>query len=275
MQNGTLRASTDIVIVRTEGCESGNDGRINYDVIHQLLTTAQISAEISIIEGRDRRIEIRGEVSALVNRTKYVRIPPSRQPIKLLFSRPTEAAAPPTPSEMMQQPDLCHSTAAETLAPGEAPATAPDAPAAVKRLYHGSPFTPGNGFRSGAIVRVPLLSETQTPTPESHATHAAPHFSTTAVRLLDRFFSAEKGFYWTGIRVADEARISGIQISPHECSIGKYDYLRLEHDLAPAAKVHKGHRARFFRRPAADDGRHPPCRASPPCPCTDRCSSAG
>ena len=61
------------------------------------------------------------------------------------------------------------------------------------------------------------------------------------------------GFYWTGIRVADEARISGIQISPHQCSIGKYDYLRLEHDLAPAAKVHKGHRARFFRRPAADD----------------------
>ena len=251
MQNGTLRASTDIVIVRTEGCESGNDGRINYDVIHQLLTTAQISAEISIIEGRDRRIEIRGEVSALVNRTKYVRIPPSRQPIKLLFSRPTEAAAPPTPSELMQSPELCQPTDAETLTPGEAPATAPDAPAAAKRLHHGSPSPPGNSFRSGEIVRVPLLSDTQTLTPESAATHTAPHFSTTAVRLLDRFFSAEKGFYWTGIRIADEARISGIQISPHECSIGKYDYFRLDHDLAPAAKVHKGHRSRFIPRPPA------------------------
>ena len=138
-------------------------------------------------------------------------------------------------------------------APDDAPATAAEAPAAGKRLYHGTPFTPGNGSRSGEIVRVPLLSATQTSTPELDATHARTHFSTTAVRLLDRFFSAEKGFYWTGIRVADEARISGIQISPHECSIGKYDYLRLEHDLAPAAKVHKGHRSRFFRRPDVAD----------------------
>ena len=256
VQNGTLRASNDIVIVRTDGCESGNDGRINYDVLHQLLTTAQISAEISIIEGRDRRIEIRGEVNALVNCTKYVRIPPSRKPIKLIFARPADVAAPPQPRESMQPPDLQHSTSVGMPAPDDAPATAAEAPAAGKRLYHGTPFTPGNGSRSGEIVRVPLLSATQTSTPESDATHAAPHFSTTAVRLLDRFFSAEKGFYWTGIRVADEARISGIQISPHECSIGKYDYFKVEHDLAPAAKVHKGHRSRFFRRPAAADPTH-------------------
>jgi len=192
----------------------------------------------------------------LVNCTKYVRIPPSRKPIKLTFDRPADVAAPPLPCAPTQLPDLHHSTVVGTPAPEDASATAAEAPAAGKRLYHGTPFTPGNGSRSGEIVRVPLLSATQTSTPESDAIHAAPHFSTSAVRLLDRFFSAEKGFYWTGIRVADEARISGIQISPHQCSIGKYDYLRLEHDLAPAAKVHKGHRARFFRRPAADAPSH-------------------
>ena len=192
----------------------------------------------------------------MFNRTKYVRVPPSRQPIKLTFTRPAESVTTSMLREPVHPPDLSHSTDTDMLISEETPAPAAEAPATGKRLHPSLSSTPGHGFRSGEIARVSLMPATRTPQPETDANEAVPHFCTTAVRLLDRFFSAEKGTYWTGIRVADEARISGIQISPHECSIGKYDYFRLDHDLAPAAEVHKGHRSRFFPRPGAADPSH-------------------
>ena len=192
----------------------------------------------------------------MFNRTKYVRVPPSRQPIKFTFTRPVESATTSMLREPVHPPDLSHSTDTDMLISEETPAPAAEAPATGKRLHPSLSSTPGHGFRSGEIARVSLMPATRTPQPETDANEAVPHFCTTAVRLLDRFFSAAKGTYWTGIRVADEARISGIQLSPHECSIGKCDYFRLDHDLAPATKVHKGHHSRFFPRPGAADPSH-------------------